>query len=255
MFSKANLEPQETMTTMSVSQCCRETLDCILSSCNCHHGEVVVSEIISCLATLERPHLCASTTTKDVVMAEIQRLCAIAVYARCNFRRSMMKQEKEVSHLRSSLEQADAVERLLHQPQTAGGLLDKALLEEEKVAMEILSDYTDVNQQMGTARTATKKVSFLKWTLTMVLWFLLVIILSIFSVLYGLGQSIPAENSLDLDQALLNFMAAVAPAAPAIISGAVLPRLALKMVWFQYGNHLSVHERCSHVVRLVLRVI
>ena len=59
--------------------------------------------------------------------------CAIVVDARRNFRRSMAKKEKEVSHLGSSLEQADAAERLLHQPQTAAGLLDKALLDEEKV--------------------------------------------------------------------------------------------------------------------------
>lgn len=252
VFSKAKLEPRETVTTMSVSQCCRETLDCILSSCNCHHGEVLVSEIISCLATLERPHLCALTTTKDVVMAEIQRLCAIAVDARRNFRRSMAKEEKEVSHLRSSLEQADAAERLLHQPQTAAGLLDKALLDEEKVTMGIQSGFRVVNKQIVTARTTTKKVSLLRWTLTMLLWFLLVIILSTFSVLYGLGQSIPAKNSLGLDQALLNTMTGLAPLLLTIISGTLLPKLAQKMVTFQYGNHLSVHERCSHVVRLVL---
>ena len=91
--------------------------------------------------------------------------------------------------------------------------------------------------------------------LTMVLWFSLVIILSTFSVLYGLGQSIPAENFLGLGQTLLNTMTGLAPLILTIISGTMLPILAQKMVSFQYGNHLSVHEKCSHVVRLVLRVI
>ena len=86
----------------------------------------------------------------------------------------------------------------------------------------------------------------------MVLWFSLVIILSTFSVLYGLGQSIPAENFLGLGQTLLNTMTGLAPLILTIISGTMLPILAQKMVSFQYGNHLSVHEKCSHVVRLVL---
>lgn len=80
LFSKALFQPQDTLTTITIATCCEETLDSILSYCDCQQGEVVISEIICCLAAS------AARLPRDAVLAEVELLCTLAVQTRRDYR-------------------------------------------------------------------------------------------------------------------------------------------------------------------------
>ena len=85
--------------------------------------------------------------------------------------------------------------------------LDEARAEEQAVSDSFSSTPNaddGVNGQMATARTAAKEASIIRYSVAGIVWLVMLLFLSIFSFAYGLGQSIPEDNSLGLNQSLLN---------------------------------------------------